>query len=123
MTSSNYRNKREMIHVTVTFTEDIEVFRNHGQGWTALTKWQLTQKDQDVNLGQLYTRTTWASLEPEEGKYNWSEFDDMLKVAEEQGVPFSFRIMCAWMSSKTLATPQWVFDKGAKGDKISIPHV
>jgi hypothetical protein len=47
----------------------------------------------------------------------------MLKVAEEQGVPFSFRIMCAWMSSKALATPQWVFDKGAKGDKIAIPHV
>ena len=108
---------------TVTFTEDTEVFRNPGQGWAALTKWQLTKIDQDVNLGQLYTRTTWASLEPGEGKYNWSEFDDMLKVAEEQGIPFSFRIMCAWMSSKALATPQWVFDKGAKGDKIAIPHV
>lgn len=108
---------------TVTFTEDAEVFRNPGQGWSAITKWQLTQKEQEVNLGQLYVRTTWASLEPEEGKYNWSEFDDMLKVAGEQGIPFSFRIMCAWMMSKTLATPQWVFDKGAKGDKLVIPFV
>lgn len=108
---------------TVTFTEDAEVFRNPGQGWTALSKWQVKQPEQEVNLGQIYTRTTWASLEPEEGKYNWSEFDDMLKFAGEQGIPFSFRIMCAWMSSKTLATPQWVFDKGAKGDKLVIPFV
>ena len=79
---------------TVTFTEDTEVFRNPGQGWAALTKWQLTTKDQDVNLGQLYTRTTWASLEPEEGKYNWSEFDDMLKVAEEQRSPTRRTMRC-----------------------------
>ena len=102
---------------TVTFTEDTEAFRNPGQGWSAISKSQLTKADQEVNLGQLYVRTTWASLEPEEGKYNWSEFDDALKFAGEQGIPFSFRIMCAWMMSKTLATPQWVFDKGAKGER------
>ncbi len=108
---------------TTTFTEDPGIFRNPGQGWSAVTKWQLMKKDQEVNLGQIYLRTTWASLEPEEGKYDWHEFDDLLKTAGEYGVPFSFRIMCAWMMSKTLPTPQWVFDKGAKGDKVVVPFV
>ena len=38
---------------TVTFTEDTEVFRNPGQGWAALTKWQLTKKDRSLPLGEL----------------------------------------------------------------------
>ena len=38
---------------TVTFTEDTEVFRNPGQGWAALTKWQLTKKDRFLPLGEL----------------------------------------------------------------------
>ena len=108
---------------TVTFTEDTEVFRNPGQGWTAVSKWQVRKPEQEVNLGQIYTRTTWAILEPEEGKYNWSEFDEMLKFAGEQGLPFSFRIMCAWIKSKASATPRWVFDKGAKGDEVVVPSI
>lgn len=108
---------------TVNFTEDTEVFRNPGQGWAAVSTWQVNKKEQEVNLGQIYIRTSWADLEPEEGKYNWSEFDNVLKVAAKHGIPFSFRIMCACIRSKQLSTPKWVFDKGAKGDKIIIPFV
>ena len=104
----------------VSFTEDDGVIRNPGQGWSSGTKWQFVRKDPDVNYGQIYVRTSWTKLEPEEGKYDWSELDNMLKLAGEQGIPLSLRIMCACIMAKYPSTPQWVFDKGAKGDKIEI---
>jgi len=107
----------------VTFTEDTEVFRNPGQGWSSGTPWQFERKDPDVNYGQIYIRTSWAKLEPEEGKYDWSSIDGLLKVAKKHGVPLSFRVMCACIKSKEPQTPQWVYDKGAKGDKIVIQMV
>jgi len=109
-----------LVAAPVSFTEDTEVFRNPGQGWSSGTKWQFVRKDPDVNYGQIYIRTSWTKLEPEEGKYDWSELDGMLNVAKGQGVPLSFRIMCACIKAKVPSTPQWVFDKGAKGDKIEI---
>ena len=108
---------------TVTFTEDTEVFRNPGQGWTSGTPWQFVRKDPDVNYGQIYIRTSWAKLNPEEGKYDWSSIDGLLNVAKKQGVPLSFRVMCACIKSREPQTPQWVYDKGAKGDKIVIEMV
>ena len=104
----------------VTFTEDDGVIRNPGQGWSSGTKWQFVRKDPDVNYGQVYVRTSWTKLEPEEGKYDWSELDGMLSVAKSLGLPLSFRVMCACIMAKKPSTPQWVFDKGAKGDKIDI---
>lgn len=108
---------------TVTFTEDTEVFRNPGQGWTSGTPWQFVRKDPDVNYGQIYIRSSWAKLNPEEGKYDWSSIDGLLNVARKQGVPLSFRVMCACIKSREPQTPQWVYDKGAKGDKIVIEMV
>lgn len=102
------------------YTESMDVIRNPGQGWTSGTKWQFVRKDPDVNYGQVYIRTSWTALEPKEGQYNWKELDGMLKVAENQGLPLSLRIMCACIKAKAPSTPQWVFDKGAKGDKIVI---
>ncbi len=104
----------------VSFTEDDGVFRNPGQGWSSGSKWSFIRKDPVVNYGQIYIRTSWTKLEPEEGKYDWKELDDMLKFAGEQGLPLSLRIMCACIKAKLPSTPQWVFDKGAKGDKIEI---
>lgn len=106
-----------------SFTEDDGVIRNPGQGWSSGTPWQFERKDPDVNYGQIYIRTSWAKLEPEEGKYDWSSLDGMLNVARRYGVPLSFRIMCACIMSKSPQTPQWVFDKGARGDKIVVQMV
>ena len=106
-----------------SFTEDDGVIRNPGQGWSSGTPWQFERKDPDVNYGQIYIRTSWAKLEPEEGKYDWSSLDGMLNVARRHGVPLSFRIMCACIMSKSPQTPQWVFDKGARGDKIVVQMV
>ena len=107
----------------VSFTEDDGVIRNPGQGWSSGTPWQFVRNDPEVNYGQIYIRTSWAKLEPEEGKYDWSSLDGLLNVAKKQGVPLSFRVMCACIKSKEPQTPQWVYDKGAKGDKIVIQMV
>ena len=104
----------------VSFTEDDGVIQNPGQGWTSGSKWSFIRKDPVVNYGQIYIRTSWTKLEPEEGKYDWKELDDMLKFAGEKGLPLSLRVMCACIKAKLPSTPQWVFDKGAKGDKIEI---
>ena len=107
----------------IAFTEDTGVIQNPGQGWSSGTKWQFVRNDPDVNYGQIYYRTSWARLEPQEGKYDWSSLDGLLAVARGLRLPLSFRIMCACIMTKTPQTPQWVYDKGAKGDKIDVELV
>ena len=100
----------------VSFTEDEGVIRNPGQGWST-EAWAFKRGDPVVNVGALYGRYCWADFEPEEGVYDWTQMEKLLDLAASQGLPASFRIMCASARSRTgWVTPKWVFDKGAKED-------
>ena len=100
----------------VRFTEDTGVFRNPGQGWSAEI-WSVRRADPLVNVGDMYNRPTWASLEPEEGVYDWSRIEELIGLAQARGIPASFRILCVSSYSTTgWSTPKWVFDKGAKDE-------
>lgn len=64
---------------------------------------------QSLGVNRLFT---WAELEPADGQYDWSEFDELLRVAEASGkrlVPRVYTNVGAWAQG----TPQWVFDEGA----------
>ena len=100
----------------VRFTEDTGVFRNPGQGWSA-ERWALEKADGLVNVGAMYGRFDWASLEPEEGVYDWTQIDETIGLGISKGLPSTFRVLCASSYTKTgWATPKWVFNKGAKDD-------
>ena len=61
-----------------------------------------------------YLRLPWALIEPEEGHFLWESLDTPAQRWIDQGLQVSFRISALepWMYK---ATPQWVFDAGAKG--------
>lgn len=90
----------------------------------------LIQDEKDLTtfpgMDHLYLRLAWAFLEPEEGKYNWSYIDDIVKKYEPMGYKFSFRISCKETGSAPnrvpveingiwYATPYWVREAGAIG--------
>jgi hypothetical protein len=77
-------------------------------------------------MDHLYLRLAWAFLEPEEGKYNWSYIDDVVKKYVPMGYKISFRITCketgkvneavpVEIDGIRYATPCWVVKAGAKG--------
>ncbi len=70
--------------------------------------------DDFPGLSTVYLRLPWAFIEPEEGKFNWEWLDTPAQRWIEVGKKVAFRITATeqWMSS---ATPDWVFDAGAKG--------
>lgn len=70
--------------------------------------------DDFPGLSTVYLRLPWAFLEPEEGHFAWETVDTPAQRWIDLGkkVAFRFTSMESWMQK---ATPQWVFDAGAKG--------
>ena len=67
----------------------------------------------------VYLRATWAQLEPEEGKFNWTLLDTPAQRWIDAGKYCSFRVSCH-ESGLRYATPKWVRDAGAKGYNIDV---
>lgn len=65
-----------------------------------------------------YIRTSWRSLEPEEGKYVWNDPDArltrLLKSVMDRGMRLAFRIVVDGRDQGQ-NTPMYVFDAGAEG--------
>lgn len=65
-----------------------------------------------------YIRTSWASFEPEEGKYAWNDPDNrlmkLLRSVRDRGLRLAFRIVVDGRDQGQ-NTPQYVFDAGAEG--------
>lgn len=123
-------------NVTIKITPDKKtVLRNPLNGWVLYFNrgwdenfWTETGYD-NVNVPELsepvkvsdyastcYLRTSWSSLEPEEGKYIWNDpnarLTRLLKSALDRGMRLSFRIVVDGRD-QGLNTPQYVFDAGA----------
>ncbi len=90
----------------------------------------LIQDEKDLTgfpgMDHLYLRLAWAFLEPEEGKFDWSYIDDIVKKYVPMGYKISFRISCketgkvneavpVEVNGIRYATPYWVVKAGAKG--------
>jgi len=67
----------------------------------------------------VYLRVTWAQLEPEEGKFNWTLLDTPAQRWIDAGKQCSFRVSCHETGLK-FATPEWVKDAGTQGYDIDI---
>lgn len=90
----------------------------------------LIQDEKDLTnfsgMDHLYLRLAWAFLEPEEGKFDWSYVDEIVKKYVPMGYKISFRISCketgpaptavpVEINGIRYATPYWVIKAGAKG--------
>ncbi|MGM9765540.1 MAG: DUF4832 domain-containing protein [Candidatus Cryptobacteroides sp.] len=64
-----------------------------------------------------YIRTSWSSLNPQDGVYVWDQPDSrlykLIKGAEERGLPIAFRVVVDGRDQGA-NTPQFVYDAGAK---------
>ncbi len=64
-----------------------------------------------------YIRTSWSSLNPADGVYEWRDPDsrlhNLIYGAIKRGLPIAFRIVVDGRD-QGLNTPQWVFDAGAE---------
>ena len=71
--------------------------------------------DDFPGLGGAYLRIPWAFVEPEEGHFIWGNHSTRPhNDGSTKGMQVSFRISTALESWMYKATPQWVFDAGAK---------
>lgn len=99
------------------------VLENPDKGWyhhyfdNSIDKY-LTKADSDLDnfpgMHQLYLRLVWSYLEPQQGQFNWELIDDVINKWAGKGYSISFRITCRETGIKW-ATPQWVYELGAKG--------
>ena len=106
-------------------TDNGLALRNPDMGWTmhfysnSLENYGSKLEPSDTledfpGLNGAYLRLPWALIEPEEGHFLWESLDTPAQRWIDQGLQVSFRISALepWMYK---ATPQWVFDAGAKG--------
>lgn len=123
---------------TYEFAPDtISVLRNPLQGWVMYLGrtwdenfWETQGYDhirvkgsqQEVKVSDYatcaYIRTSWSSLEPEEGRYIWEDPESrlmkLLESVKDRGLKIAFRIVIDGRDQGQ-NTPQYVFDAGAKG--------
>ncbi len=101
---------------------------NPGMGYTAyyyshyLNMYGARLKPSDALIdfpgeSTVYLRVTWAQLEPEEGKFNWTLLDTPAQRWIDAGKYCAFRVSCHETGLR-YATPEWVKDAGAQGYNI-----
>jgi len=62
----------------------------------------------------LYLRLDWIDLEATEGNFDFSIIDETFRTYEPYGYKFIFRLCTYEANNDSPATPDWVFDYGAK---------
>jgi len=68
-------------------------------------------------------RLDWASVEPQEGQFNWSALDRFLDSWGRLGKVCNVGVMCANTHGRDpegYVTPRWVFDAGARKIEITL---
>ena len=71
-------------------------------------------------FNHVYLRCGWCYLEPEEGKYNWELFDEVIRRWWKKDRRCSFRVCTKETGvDQAFATPTWVKDAGCRGEMIN----
>jgi alpha-glucosidase len=99
------------------------VLVNPGKGWSAGGTPDRHPKEVLDLLGMGVMRLDWASVEPQEGQYNWTALERFLDSWGRLGRVCNVGVMCANTHSRApegYVTPKWVFDAGAKKIEIML---
>jgi len=109
------------------YCDDITVLNNPNKGWyihfVDNGMWRTYYRDGIKNPSDiadipgtkyLYLRLDWVDLESKEGEFEFYKIDEIFDTYAPYGYKFIFRL-CTYESNPNYeATPQWVFDYGAK---------
>jgi alpha-glucosidase len=99
------------------------VLVNPGKGWSASGSPDRQPKEVLNLLGMGVMRLDWASVEPQEGQYDWTALDRFLDSWGRLGKVCNVGVMCANTHSRApegYVTPKWVFGAGAKKIEIML---
>ncbi len=109
------------------YCDDITVLNNPHKGWyihyVDNGMWRPYYRDgikapKDIadipGTKYLYLRLDWCDLEPKEGEFEFDKIDKIFDTYAPYGYKFIFRLCTYEASPHYEATPQWVFDYGAK---------
>jgi alpha-glucosidase len=99
------------------------VLLNPGKGWSVSGAPDRQPKEVLDLAGMGVMRLDWASVEPQEGQYNWAALDRFLDSWGRLGKVCNIGIMCANTHSRApegYVTPKWVFDAGAQKIEIML---
>ncbi|WP_062105847.1 DUF4832 domain-containing protein [Bacillus niameyensis] len=109
------------------------IFRNPAMGWVlyvdAFSMFEIQEfpeakeywgmQDNNVEMANIfYLRVPWSIMEPKEGCYAWNEDDNfklIIRMALDRGLKLAFRVYVDSKDAFMQATPQYVFEAGAKG--------
>ena len=99
------------------------VLLNPGKGWSGcgLPTWHHEEVLELLGMGVM--RFDWASVEPQEGQFDWAALDRFLDSWGRLGKVCNIGIMCANTHSRQpegYVTPRWVFDAGARKTEIML---
>jgi beta-galactosidase GanA len=70
-----------------------------------------------LNMNTLLVPASWNLIEPEEGRYDWSSVDGMIRLAREDGYKLVFLWFGSWKNSMSCYVPDWV-----KTDQARFPR-
>lgn len=98
----------------VTFREVDTLFANPGQGW--MSQQRSPRGEPRFPCSVVYIRFDWATVEPEEGRYDWKYLDDVIAAWKPRGAAVAMRVMTANAHSRGYySAPKWLFDEGCRG--------
>lgn len=122
--------EKQIIHPIQDHTR---VIRNPAMGWVlyidAFSMYEIQEfpeaeaywamQDGNVDMASIfYLRVPWSIMEPEEGEYAWHEnenYQRMIQMALDRGLKLAFRVYVDSRDAFVQATPDYVFEAGAKG--------
>lgn len=118
-------------HTTVSPADTGAALENPSMGWSLNyhtnprekygRRLSPTDTLEDIpGLGVIYFRLPWSYLEPEEGCYDWSLIDGPAQRFIDAGKQVAFRFNTS-DSNLEYATPEWVQEAGASGERFSGP--
>ncbi len=104
---------------TVYISNTNDILLNPSKGFVYYGgSWDTTKSVMDY-FTTGYNRFSWADLEPEEDKYDFSKIEKNLNFYTGINKKYSFGVMCVnTSSSKQYITPEYVFNDGAACDVI-----
>jgi Domain of unknown function (DUF4832)/Beta-galactosidase len=113
------RNKLTPLEVSVEPVETDELLLNPGVGFCSpnCTDSNLRGWNPRYPLcANAYYRWYWNEIEPADGEIDFHMIDSVIASVQKDNQAFTFRVMC---QNGSLNVPQWLIDKGLKGQYYS----
>lgn len=90
-----------------------QIITNPGIGWQSCDQVNSSGHDaQGIPNGNAYIKYYWKDLEPSDGVFNWTVFDQRLQQAHNSGQKVAFRVVVV---DNITSAPAWLRDAGAAG--------